>query len=62
MIVADRYARILSPLAETDREVFLRGLIALVDGPLAQPLTHRAAGQAVADARFLKRRCSATDG
>jgi len=36
-IVAGMYARILSPLPEPDREVFLRSLIALVAGPLAQP-------------------------
>lgn len=36
-IVAGMYARILSPLPARDREVFLRSLIALVTGPLAQP-------------------------
>lgn len=36
-IVAGMYARILSTLPEQDREVFLRSLIALVGGPLAQP-------------------------
>ena len=36
-IVAGMYARILSSLPARDREVFLRSLIALVAGPLAQP-------------------------
>ncbi len=36
-IVAGMYNRILSALPAGDREVFLRSLIALVGGPLAQP-------------------------
>ena len=36
-IVTGMYSRILAPLPVRDREVFLRSLIALVDGPLAQP-------------------------
>ena len=36
-IVAGMYARVPSPLPARDREVFLRSLIALVSGPLAQP-------------------------
>jgi DNA-binding MarR family transcriptional regulator len=36
-IVAALYADILAPLPKGDRDVFLRSLIALVGGPLAQP-------------------------